>query len=126
MAETVNLTLKIGIDKRYDCTILNKAKTEAVDITGWALSWMVKRKATDLDAAALFVKTTAGGAITITGAYNVSPTVNLQLARVSIADEDTAALTPSLYVYELKRTDAGFETPLLEGTINFTYAVHRA
>lgn len=118
--------LKIGTDHRYEYRIGNAANTLAVDITGWAMSWMVKRHAYDLDAAAVLVKTTAAGGVTITGIFNETLTLNAQVARVTISDDDTAALLPNLYVYELKRTDAGFETPLSAGFLELDYAVHRA
>lgn len=125
MAETIYLRLKIGIDQRYDCTILNKAKTQAIDITTWALSWMVKRRVSDPDASALMTKTIGNG-IVIVGIFNEAPAQNAQVARVSIADDDTVNLTPGLYVYELKRTDPGFETPLIDGNLHLEYTVHRA
>lgn len=118
MAKTQNIALQIGIDKRYDCTILNTAETQVVDITGWAISWLVKVRESDLDASAILTKTTANGGVTITGVYNASPTLNAQVARVSINDEETDAMTEALYHHELRRTDAGFETPLIEGSLH--------
>lgn len=118
MAETVNLELQAGIDKRYDCAILNKAKTEAVDLTGWALSWLVKVRETDADASAVITKTTANGGVIVTGIYDPLPTVNAQVARVTVSDDDTSALALALYHHELRRTDAGFETPLIEGSFH--------
>jgi len=118
--------IKIGTDHRLEYPIASKATGLPIDITGWVLSWMAKRRQSDLDAAAVLTKTTAGGGITITGVFNADPALNAQVARVTIADDDTAALEPYLYVCELKRIDPGFETILSSGMLNLDYAVHRA
>jgi hypothetical protein len=120
------IKLKIGTDHRLEYGILNSAQTTAIDITGWALSWMLKRRASDLDVAAVLTKTTSGGGITVTGLFNESPAANAQRARVSISDEDTGTLAPNVYISELKRLDAGFETILASGLLELSYAVHRA
>ena len=44
---------------------------------------------------------------------------------MTVLDTDTDAIAPGLYHYELKRTDAGFETPLALGTLTLKRGVHR-
>jgi hypothetical protein len=113
VAKETNLTgsngLFLGVDFTYPFTIKNSAETAVVEITGWALSWMVKRYKSDADLSAILTKTTSSG-ITISGTYNSSPSVNTQVATVAIADTDTASLYQGLYHFELKRTDDGSET----------------
>lgn len=85
-------------------------------ITGWALSWVMKRRFTDADASALITKTTPGG-ITITDGPNGE-------CRLTVTDEDTALIRAGFYVHELKRTDAGAETPLCAGTVILRQSGH--
>ena len=47
MAKETAARLDLSDDFTYPFTILNGAETLAVDITGWALSWMVKRRKSD-------------------------------------------------------------------------------
>jgi hypothetical protein len=124
MAKETTATLYLGADHTYPFTILNQAETLAVDISGWALSWMVKRRKSDADAAAVLTKTTVSG-IVISGTYNATITTNTQVATVTVADTDTDAIAEGLYHYELKRTDAGLETPLAFGTLTLKRGVHR-
>jgi hypothetical protein len=92
-----------------------------VDITGWSLSWMLKRRLNDLDALALLTKTPA-----ITGSYNVVAASNTQRAVVTIADTDTDAFVARVdYRHELKRMDAGSEQVLAYGTAVLKRGVHR-
>ena len=84
------------------------------DITGWTLSWMLKRKATDADASALVTK-----AATLT-------TPASGICTVALTDDDTSALLAgNLYRHELKRTNTGLETVLSYGKVNIKQAVHR-
>lgn len=124
MAKETAVRLELGKDHAFAFTILNDDETQAVDITTWQLSYMVKRRMSDADAAALITKTTVAG-ITVDGDFNVSPAVNTQVATVSIADSDTAGLTPGLAFYELERSDSNAETPLAFGTIDLFRGVHR-
>lgn len=114
----------IGSDRQFSYHVKNQALTTSVDITGWTLSWMVKRFASDADVSALVTKTTVSG-ITISGTFNASITVNAQRAVVTITDSDTTALYPGLFSYELKRMDDGFEVPLATGLIEFRQGVIR-
>jgi hypothetical protein len=100
----------VGEDKTLTFTLTGET------ITGWALSWMLKRKATDTDAAAKVTKTTSDG-ITITSATT---------CQVEVEDVDTDPLRADIYWHELKRTDAGLETILSYGTCVLRQSVHRA
>src|SRR5688572_14795698 len=125
MALDTTLELKQGTDKQYVFTIQNKAQTLCIDITGWALSWMVKRNKSDADVAAVLTKTTANGGIVISGAFNATPSVNTQVATVIVADTDSTTMT-GMYFHELKRTDAGLEADLSEGLFEILTPVHIA
>ena len=128
MAKETNLTgddgYWLGTDFSYAYHIKNEAEDTSIDITGYALSWMVKRNASDADADALVTYTTASG-ITIAGTFNATPASNTQRATVAVVDTDTHNLPPGLYRYELKRTDAGAETILAFGPIQCKQGVHR-
>jgi len=113
-----------GTDFTYPFTILNGAEAAAIDITGWALSWLVKRYRSDADAAALITKTIGSG-IVISGAFHSVPATNTQIATVTVEDADTIAVPSGLFHYELKRTDAGFETVLAFGPFQLRQGVHR-
>lgn len=113
-----------GTDFTYPFTIKNGAETACVDITGWALSWMVKRYQSDADLSALVTKTTVAG-IVISGVFNSVPATNTQIATVTVDDTDTTAIPEGLYHHELKRTDNGFETVLAFGAFALVQGVHR-
>lgn len=115
----------VGEDKLLSFTIYTStAKTAAKDITGWALSWKLRRKKPDADPA-LLTKATGGSGITITGTFNADPALNTQRAVVTIADTDTDGLGAGSYWHELKRTDAGSETVLAQGIAVLKQPVHR-
>lgn len=113
----------LNTDRTEVFSILNITETAATNITGWALSWMLKRRQTDLDADALLTKTTAGG-IAISGVFNSVPATNTQVATVTLAAADTKALPAGDWYFELKRTDAGFETVLAYGSFALVRGVH--
>lgn len=101
----------IGQDRQVILHVQNATRTESIDISSWALRYMVKRRHTDADGAAVVDKATGSG-ITIAGVFNANPALNLQRATATIADTDTDGLTPATYYAEWKRTDANFETVL--------------
>lgn len=107
-----------GEDKSLVFTVTQADGSTPQNITGWTLSWMLKRNLGDADAAALITKTTAGGAIALTTPLS-------GICTVTIEDVDTDALTPGTYRHELKRTNAGTETVLSYGTCVLKQAVHR-
>ena len=120
--------------KIYDGDGLTDAELEAAiladtaplkDITGWDLSFTVRKK--ENSAATLIYKTSSGspGGISIAGGFGGSPE---QTAEVQIDDTDTydpdvsppVEIKPGSYVYALKRIDAGAETVLDYGRIDIT------
>ena len=121
----------IGEDKFLSYTVTEDDEVTPQDVTGWALSWYLKKRATDADADAKLTKTTVSG-ITISGVYNADPALNTQRVVVAIADTDTGAagspaeaLPAGSYRMELKRTDAGSETVLSFGQCVLRQALHR-
>lgn len=90
----------------------------AVPITGWSLSWMLKKRSTDADASAIITKTTAAGGITITDGPNGICQVN-----VAAADTD-GTVKPGSYVHELKRIDAGNERVIVNGLAVLKRSAH--
>jgi hypothetical protein len=109
----------IGEDKTLGPgTIYQQNKRIPQDITGWSVSYMIKRSLDDLDVDAVLQKTTASG-ITLT-----TPTSGIM--NITIADTDTDGLTAGRYYHEVKRTDAGQETVLAKGTCVLQQGVHRS
>ena len=117
--------LYLGADRTFTFHILNEAETAAINIASWSLTFMLKRTKNQLDAAALLTKTVGSG-IAITGSFDSNPAVNTQRAVVTIADTDTDPLAPGMCIGEIKRMDAGFETPLALGPIELKRGVVRA
>jgi len=115
----------LGSDYSYVFTIKNTLENACVDITGWALSFKVKRQAADHDGHAVMSKATGSG-ITIAGSFNADPAINAQTATVTIADTDTDVLEEGTYHFELKRTDPGAETILAYGALDLIRSVHHA
>lgn len=124
MAVKTDVTLWIGTDMSLVFTIKNAAETAILDSSGWALSWMLKKKLTDTDANAKITKTSGSG-ITVSGTFNSDPDTNTQVATVAVADTDSDSLVAGAYEHELKRTDAGSETVLAYGTATLKRGVHR-
>lgn len=89
------------------------------NITGWNLSWMVKKKATEADSRALIVKTTSSGIALTTPGSGV--------CTVTLTDDDINGVIGSEqeYIHELKRTDSGSETVLCQGAFTLSQAVHQ-
>lgn len=124
MSKETRLSYVLGTDHQFVCEVLDDAETAAVNCSAFAMSFMLKRELGDADADALLTKTTSSG-IAVSGSFNADPAVNTQVATVTIADTDTDAIAPGLCRWELKRTDAGYETQLGYGTIQLVRGVHR-
>jgi hypothetical protein len=124
MAKETPAEYFIGTDHQFVYEILDDDESAAIDVTSWALSWMWKRRASDPDERAVLTKTSGSG-IAVAGTYNADPDVNLQRATVTVEDTDTLTVAAGLYVFELKRTDAGFETVLAYGALTVRRGVHR-
>lgn len=104
-------------DFAVNFTVKQADETTPQPITGWALSWILKQRATDPDGSAVLTKTTASGGITITN----GPAGQCV---VTITDTDTASLKPGAYVHELKRTDPGSEAVLCSGMAVLRRSAH--
>lgn len=115
--------LFVGEDKQLSFTVFEADGSTPQDISGWALSWQVKKHASSMDPAIL-TKTTGNSGISITGTFDADPDVNTQRAVVTLTDDDTALLHTPPYRYELKRTDASNETVLVFGALRTRPAVH--
>lgn len=88
------------------------------NITGWTLSWMVKRHKTDDDNEALITKTSGGGGITL-----VTPLQGV--CRVQVDDDDIVDIPAGIqYWEEWKRVDDGFRTVLMQAPFILGQAVH--
>lgn len=104
-----------GEDKVLSGIVYQSDGTTAQNITGWAMSWMLKKRATDSDANAKIVKTTGNG-IDVVSAAAGTYTVTLT---------DTNLTIPAgHYYHEVKRTDDGSETVLTHGTFLVKQGVH--
>jgi hypothetical protein len=115
----------VGEDKSLVFTIFKADGVTPQDVSGWTLSWRLKRLKSDADSAALLTKTTSSG-IAISGAYNVDPTLNTQVVTVTVADTDTDPIAPGTAYHELKRTNDASETVLAFGAVRLLRGVHRA
>lgn len=98
------------------------------DVTGWTMSWTLRKKAKTADPPLIY-KTTSSG-IAITGVFNADPLVNTQRVEVTIEDTDTydVSVSPNviikagMYEHALKRTDTGSEGILTWGTFKLLQA----
>ena len=108
-----------GEDKSLIFTVYQADETTAQDISGWSLSWLLKRHRHDADVDALITKTTTGGGIALT-------TPLTGICTVTVADTDTDSIPAGTYRHELKRTGAGVETILAYGSCVLRQALHRA
>lgn len=106
-----------GEDKLLSDTIFQGTTATPQDISGWAISFMIKRDARDADIAAKVTKTVGSG-VTLTAPL-------LGQLSIAITDDDTSALKAGNYAYEIKRTDPGSETVLTRGTLTLRQGVHR-
>jgi hypothetical protein len=115
----------IGTDVIRNYHILNEDEDTSINITGWTLSWMLKKRLSHEDIEAFLTKTVGSG-IAISGTFNADPNVNAQRAIVTFADTDTDPFNKGDYFWELKRTTASNETVLAYGKMTLLRGVHRA
>lgn len=100
------------------------------DVSGWAISFLVRTSDTTSNAAV--ITKSVGSGIAITGSYNASHSLNTQRVEVTIADTDTwpdvgtPLSAPKNYRHSLKRTDAGSEKILAFGDFYLRKATARA
>lgn len=121
--DDVRLSYDLGTDHKWDFPVLNAAETEAVNVSGWAFSFRIKRSVEDADANALYLVTSP--AITIEGVYNPDPALNTQQVVVPIADTDSDTWDRGAARWELKRIDPGFESIIRRGPMHLYRTVHR-
>lgn len=88
--EQQNLTMKRGDSFQFTTTVTLNGS--ALDISGYSVWVTAKRQKSDLDAAAIFQLTKAGGAITVGGAGN-------NVATTTIPPASTASLTADTVLY---------------------------
>jgi hypothetical protein len=105
-----------GTDYSVGCSIVEDDGTEK-DVTDWSLSWMVKKRASDADGAAVIVKVTDDGGIVIVSGEDGA-------VRIFIDAEDTVDLRAGVYVHELKRMDTGYRIPLVNGYAVLQQSAH--
>jgi hypothetical protein len=117
------IDLDYGCDHTLIFTVYTD-DTEATirDITGYALSFMVKTNLSDADTAAVITKTVGSG-IAITGSFHQNPNSNTQAANVAITAAN-ATIAQRSYWWEIKRTDPNNETRLAYGLLNLGQTVH--
>lgn len=122
MAERSDITADhewhTNTDHVLEFTIYQADGTTAQNITGWALSWLLKRNHDASDADALLTKTTAS-ALQVDITSGATGRVD-----VIVLDTDTLSLAGGTYVHELKRTDAGEESVLSYGRARLKQSLH--
>lgn len=106
--------LFIGEDRTLRFTVVDSAGA-AVDITGYALEWVMRER--PAAATATLTKTTDDD-ITLTDPTN-------GLCEVAVADTDTLSLSPGQYFHTLRRKDDGSETVLSFGDVVLKQAATR-
>lgn len=99
-----NGDLFVGEDKTL------KLVLPAIDMTGWAVKFDVRKADTSLLADVIFTKTAS-----ITGTYSATLASNTQRAVVSLTDTEMLTVTNRTYRYSYKRIDDNSETILARG-----------
>ena len=121
MAERSDITTDhnwfTGTDHVFEFTIYQADGITPQDITGWTLSWMLKRAEGDADSAAILTKT--GGAVNV-----VTP--GSGRVDVTVADTDTVSIPGDSYFHELKRIDDQQESVESYGSAVLKQSLHRA
>ncbi len=132
MAEKVNIDSTdgwfIGEDQVFNFHILTPPSAVTgirtpVDIAGWTFEWKVRINRGDSDPAPL--TKASGSGIAIVGTYNADRDLNTQRVQVTVSSADTDPLAPRKYWHSLKRTNAGSETILADGTADLQQATTR-
>lgn len=124
MAKLQAFTMFLGQDFQCIFTIKNRAETACIDVSTYAMSFMVKRTLDDPDSAKILAVTTAGG-IVVSGTFHSDPDTNTQVVTVTLLAAYTDDAPRGECQYELKRTDSGSETPLAYGPVLLKRGVHR-
>jgi len=107
--------LFVGEDKvlRFELAATNAdgsvSTTTAVDMTGWSMTFDVRKK--DASSAAILTVTPV-----LTGTFNASRSLNTQRALVTLTDTQLNLFRAKNYRWSWKRMDDGSETVLAWGT----------
>lgn len=123
MAQTVNITkamkFYLGTDKKIRLTL-----TGSDDITSWAIKFVLSAQLPSPGATVeqLIVKTVTAGINIVSGVNRIIDIVFEDTETDGSADSFSASKT---YYYSVKRTDAGEEDILVEGTWQFCVASQR-
>jgi hypothetical protein len=110
-------TLFVGEDKtlRFELAGVNVdgsiSTTVAVDMTGWAMVFDVRKKDASADPAILSMT-----AFSLTGVFNAVRATNTQRASLPVTDDQLNLFRAKSYRWSWKRTDASSETVLGWGT----------
>ena len=110
-----------GEDRVLEFTIYQRDGVTVQDISGWELSWFLKRSKKDADADAVLTKTNSGSPADITIVDGPNGRVD-----VLVAAADTLALVARVYRHELKRMDTGEKTIESYGDATLQQALHRS
>lgn len=104
--------------------VLSEDGSEAINVTGFTFSWMLKRDLEDEDADAIAHIVNAD--INVTGTFDADPDVNEQRVIPNLLAVHTAGEEPG-YVYgELRRTNSGFERVVDKRKFALVRGVHRS
>lgn len=106
-ASSVSITSHLSFFRGEDVT-LDFQMTPPADITGWAITF----KAADA----------IGGTVQVTKSASILDGPRGRF-RVALASADTAALAVGRYVWDARRTDAGFKSTLADGTLDLRQEV---
>lgn len=110
----------LGEDKTLRLHVLGPDNETPINIDGWSLEFVVRKK--DKDTSAPLILKTTGEGITIEGAFTADRTTNLQRAIIDIDSDDTGEIAVGTYRYSVKRTDTDNEGILIYGNIVFLQA----
>lgn len=100
--------LFVGEDKALVLEVLDTADLP-VDIAGWVIHFVVRRKDNSADPA-IFDKTA-----TVSGTYSAIRASNTQRATATLTDTELNTVTNRTYRHSFKRMDDGSETVLAYG-----------
>lgn len=108
----------LGEDKKIRDSIFQADGTTPQDISGWAISCVIRKTDKASDPPLIPEKTIAGGGIAVIDGPN-------GIIDITFVDTDTATLKPGKYRWSVKRTDEGFETILTFGDFTLLQATAR-
>ena len=101
--------LFVGEDKVLICGPVTDKDGTLVNIAGWSILFVVRKKDATADPALLSLSAT------VTGFFSLDPLLNTQVASVTVDDVDMDQFKAGTYRFSWKRMDAGFETILSYG-----------